>query len=40
LNWSALDPSDTMTNFVHAMSFKRLKGFEEVTPIDVSQVRY
>ena len=27
LNLSALDPSDSMTNFVHHMDFKKTKGF-------------
>jgi hypothetical protein len=30
LNFDQLDPSDALTNFQHAMSFKKTKGFEEV----------
>jgi hypothetical protein len=30
LNLDQLDPSDSLTNFLHAMSFKKTKGFEEV----------
>ena len=30
LNMSSLDPSDSMSNFVHNMSFKKTKGFEIV----------
>ncbi len=34
LNLKKLDPSDSMRNFVHHMSFKKLKGFEAIEPID------
>jgi len=33
LNLSAIDPSDSMRNFNHAMKFKRTKGFEKVEPL-------
>ncbi|VAW87133.1 hypothetical protein MNBD_GAMMA18-819 [hydrothermal vent metagenome] len=34
LNMEAIDPSDSMNNFVHNMSFKKIKGFEAVSSID------
>lgn len=36
LNFSALDPSDAMANFVNHMEFKKTKGFSVVEPIDAS----
>lgn len=33
LNLEDIDPSDSMTNFIHNMSFKKTKGFERVDPI-------
>jgi hypothetical protein len=33
LNFELIDPSDSMDNFVHRMSFKKTKGFEGVTRI-------
>lgn len=33
LNLAALDPSDSMSNFNHAMSFKRTKGLERIDPL-------
>ena len=37
LNFSALDPSDSLTNFVHQMSFKKTKGFEVVAAITAAR---
>ncbi|MBO2642184.1 hypothetical protein [Shewanella algae] len=34
LNLEAIDPSDSMDNFKHNMSFKKTKGFERVERID------
>lgn len=34
LNLEAIDPSDSMVNFKHNMSFKKTKGFERVQRID------
>lgn len=34
LNLEKLDPSDSMENFIHRMSFKKLKGFEPVEVLD------
>ncbi|WP_428739082.1 hypothetical protein [Sulfurimonas sp.] len=33
LNLEAIDPSDSMTNFVHNMSFKKTKGFDIVSRV-------
>ena len=33
LNLKAIDPSDSMANFNHAMKFSKTKGFLEVTPL-------
>ena len=30
LNFEQIDPSDSMSNFVHRMDFKKSKGFSEV----------
>lgn len=35
LNMDLIDPSDSMRNFIHNMSFKPTKGFEPVVPVDV-----
>jgi len=34
LNLETIDPSDSMANFIHNMSFKKTKGFESVERID------
>jgi hypothetical protein len=34
LNLEAIDPSDSMSNFIYNMSFKKAKGFERVSRID------
>lgn len=34
LNLAAIDPSDSMSNFIHNMSFKKTKGFEKVSRIE------
>lgn len=39
LNFDTLDPSDSLKNFVHQMSFKKSKGFSPVTGIDPLQVQ-
>lgn len=36
LNMNNIDPSDSMSNFNHNMSFKKTKGFEPVQSIDTS----
>lgn len=33
LNLAKLDPSDSMTNFNHVMSFKKTKGFARIEPL-------
>lgn len=33
LNLDSIDPSDSMSNFVHNMSFKKTKGFEKVSRV-------
>ncbi len=38
LNLQAVDPSDSMENFVHNMDFKKTKGFGPVEPVDTSQL--
>lgn len=37
LNLAAIDPSDSMKNFVHNMSFKKTAGFTAVSPLAPSQ---
>lgn len=34
LNLETIDPSDSMSNFIHNMSFKKTKGFERVERLD------
>jgi len=34
LNMNSIDPSDSMSNFIHNMSFKKTKGFEAVSRIE------
>ncbi|MCK7460216.1 hypothetical protein [Idiomarina aminovorans] len=34
LNLETIDPSDSMTNFIHNMSFKKTKGFESVERLE------
>lgn len=36
LNMNSIDPSDSMDNFIHNMTFKKIKGFEPVSRIDTS----
>ncbi len=36
LNMDTLDPSDSMQNFVHAMKFSKIKGFNSVTKIKLT----
>jgi len=36
LNMNSIDPSDSMDNFIHNMSFKKTKGFEPVSRIDTT----
>ena len=36
LNFSSVDPSDALANFVHHMAFKKTTGFAAVQPIDPS----
>jgi len=38
LNLQAIDPSDSMSNFVHNMSFKKTKGFSRVERIDLEKL--
>lgn len=35
LNMDLIDPSDSMKNFVHSMSFKKTKGFEPVSSVNI-----
>lgn len=39
LNMDYIDPSDSMSNFVHNMSFKRTKGFDVVDSVNVNGVQ-
>jgi hypothetical protein len=39
LNFEMLDPSDSMSNFVHRMAFRKLKGFQAITPLTPSDVQ-
>ena len=39
LNFDALDPSDSMANFVHNMKLKRGVGFVEVDFVEGSELR-
>ncbi|MCP4420205.1 MAG: hypothetical protein GY805_26670 [Chloroflexi bacterium] len=38
LNFDALDPSDSMENFVHRVKFQRLKGFQQVEAINPDEL--
>lgn len=38
LNMEAIDPSDSMNNFIHNMSFKKTKGFEAVPSVDTEML--
>ncbi len=40
LNMATLDPSDSMSNFIHNMSFKKTKGFMPVPRVEVDQLEY
>jgi hypothetical protein len=35
LNFDALDPSDSMTNFIHQMKFSKTIGFSPITSVSV-----
>lgn len=39
LNFEKIDPSDSMSNFVHRMSFKKTKGFEGITHISPDELQ-
>lgn len=39
LNMNSIDPSDSMGNFIHNMSFKKTKGFEPVSRIDTKSLK-
>ena len=39
LNLATIDPSDSMCNFIHNMSFKKTKGFEAVKRIDTDALK-
>jgi len=39
LNLDTIDPSDSMENFVHHMSFKKTKGFDVVSRIDSAMMK-
>lgn len=39
LNFETIDPSDSMDNFVHRMSFKKTKGFEGVNRISPDEMQ-
>ncbi len=34
MNLDAIDPSDSMANFIHAMKFKKTEGFQQVAKVD------
>jgi hypothetical protein len=38
LNMDAIEPSDSMNNFIHNMSFKKTKGFEAVSSVDTGML--
>lgn len=38
LNMETIDPSDSMNNFIHNMSFKKTKGFEAVSSVDTKML--
>lgn len=38
LNLETIDPSESMTNFVHNMSFKKTKGFEKVERVNIEEL--
>ena len=38
LKFSSLDPSDSMSNFVHRMKFKKTQGFSSVEAIKLSDL--
>jgi hypothetical protein len=38
LNFLALDPVEAMTNFLHRMDFKKIKGFSPIVPLEPSDV--
>ncbi|MCA9957335.1 MAG: hypothetical protein KC434_21550, partial [Anaerolineales bacterium] len=37
LNFDAVDPSDSMVNFVHNMKFQKTKGFQSVATLKPDQ---
>lgn len=39
LNFEMLDPSDSMSNFIHRMNFQKTKGFNAVEKISVSELQ-
>ncbi len=39
LNFEMLDPSDSMSNFVHRMNFKKTKGFNAVEKLSPSDLQ-
>lgn len=39
LNLDMIDPSDSMSNFVHNMSFKKTTGFANVEKVDLSNIK-
>jgi len=40
LNMNSIDPSDSMSNFIHNMSFKKAKGFEAVSCVDTTSLEF
>lgn len=38
LNMYKIDPSNSMSNFIHNMSFKKTSGFSEVSFVDINQI--
>lgn len=38
INLDSIDPSDSMNNFIHNMSFKKTKGFDPVKRIDIESL--
>jgi len=39
INFDMIDPSDSMTNFVHRMNFKKTKGFEAVERLTFDELK-
>lgn len=40
LNFDMIDPSDSLSNFVHNMNFKKTSGFNKVEKLDIHNLRF